>query len=73
MSNYEVEQPILNSPYDEPDEYWHIEEGAPPERKEGRRRAGYFYRDPSIPITLTEHEARADFLQGIDEKKGEGT
>lgn len=63
MSNYEVEQPILNSPYDEPDEYWHIEEGVPSERKEGRRRAGYFYRDPSIPITLTEHEARGLWVE----------
>ena len=33
----EVDQPILNSPYDEPDEYWLIREGKPPERKQGRR------------------------------------
>ena len=37
MSSYEVEQPILNSPYEEPAEYWHIEEGKMPEIKTGRR------------------------------------
>jgi len=34
MSNYEVEEPILNSPYKEPTEHWHIEEGQTPERRE---------------------------------------
>ena len=48
MSSFEVEQPILNSPFDEPAEYWQIEEGKPPRRVAGRRRAGYFYRDPKV-------------------------
>ena len=47
MNNYEVEQPILNSPYKEPSEYWQIEAGRPPEIRSGRRQAGYFYRDPT--------------------------
>src|SRR5919109_1569953 len=80
MSSYEVEQPILNSPYDEPAEHWHIDEGKPPERRPGRRPAGYFYRDPTAPPTEGEPEARADFLQGLtipldepsDERKAEG-
>ncbi|HET8895378.1 MAG TPA: hypothetical protein VFM96_14905, partial [Gaiellaceae bacterium] len=46
MSSFEVEQPILNSPFEEPVEHWHIEEGKAPQRAKGRRRAGYFYRDP---------------------------
>ncbi len=46
MSSFEVEQPILNSPFEEPLEHWLIEEGKAPQRAKGRRRAGYFYRDP---------------------------
>ena len=46
MSGYEVSNPILNSPYKEPEEHWHIEEGREPERRSGRRPARYFYRDP---------------------------
>jgi len=48
MSSFEVEQPILNSPFEEPLEHWQIEEGKAPQRAQGRRRAGYFYRDPKI-------------------------
>lgn len=46
MSAYEVPQPILNSPFAEPQEHWHIVEGETPSRKPGRRPAMYFYRDP---------------------------
>jgi type III restriction enzyme len=46
MSGYEVPEPILNSPFDEPTEHWHIVEGETPERRPGRRPAMYFYRDP---------------------------
>ncbi len=46
MSSFEVEEPILNSPFEEPLEHWKIEEGTAPQRAQGRRRAGYFYRDP---------------------------
>ncbi len=45
MSAYEVPQPILNSPFEEPKEYWHIVEGEEPEQRPGRRPAMYFYRD----------------------------
>ena len=37
MSNFEVSEPILNSPYDEPAEHWYIEEGEEPKRLPGRR------------------------------------
>jgi type III restriction enzyme len=49
MSSFEVEQPILNSPFAEPAEHWQLEEGQPPVRANGRRPAGYFYRDPKAP------------------------
>jgi type III restriction enzyme len=44
---YEVDQPILNSPYQEPQEYWRIVEGEAPTRMPGRRKAMYYYRQPS--------------------------
>lgn len=62
MSDYEVPEPILNSPYEAPAMYWHIEEGKTPERREGRRPAGYFYRDPHISARDTEHEARGHWV-----------
>ena len=46
MSHYEVPEPILNSPFAEPESYWHIVEGEPPQMRDGRRPAMYFYRDP---------------------------
>ncbi len=48
MSNLEVPQPILNSPFAEPAEHWHIVEGEAPERRPGRRSAVYYYRDPKV-------------------------
>jgi type III restriction enzyme len=46
MSGYEVPNPILNSPFEEPAEYWNIVEGEAPQCLPGRRAAMYFYRDP---------------------------
>lgn len=43
---FEVPAPILNSPFDEPAEHWHIVEGETPEKRPGRRPAVYYYRDP---------------------------
>jgi len=63
MSTYEVEQPILNSPYEEPAEHWHIEERNPPERRPRRRPAGYFYRDPTAPLVDGEREARGHWVE----------
>ncbi len=34
---YEVNEPILNSPFDEPSRYWFIRDGYEPELREGRR------------------------------------
>jgi type III restriction enzyme len=47
MSEFEVPQPIICSPFEEPAQHWHIEEGAAPtEPVPGRRPAHYFYRPP---------------------------
>jgi type III restriction enzyme len=46
MNQYEVPEPILNSPYFEPSWYWRIIEGEPPVQVEGRRPAMYYYRPP---------------------------
>ena len=47
MSEFEVPQPIICSPFEMPDKHWHLEEGtAPSEPTPGRRPAHYFYREP---------------------------
>ena len=53
MSVQEVPEPILNSPFKEPEGYWSISEHEPPVREVGRRPAMYFYRPPG-------HEAMPD-------------
>jgi type III restriction enzyme len=63
VSSFEVEQPILNSPFEEPREHWLIEEGTAPRRAEGRRRAGYFYRDPRGPEPEAGQAARGEWQE----------
>ena len=46
MNAREVPEPILNSPFVEPEAYWRISEHDPPEQRQGRRPAMYFYRPP---------------------------
>ncbi len=57
-ANYEVPEPILNSPYDEPEWYWDIQEGEPPVRMAGRRKAHYYYPDPNAPQSADERGNR---------------
>ena len=47
MSDFEVPEAIICSPFDEPTEHWHLAEGVAPERQPGRRPAIYFYPDPN--------------------------
>jgi type III restriction enzyme len=61
MSDFEVEQPILNSPFEEPSEHWQIEDGQAPQRVASRRRAGYFYRDPAATQPEPTQSARGDW------------
>ena len=53
MSNYQVPEPIINSPFEEPKEHWNIVEGEQPQLLPGRRRAIYFYRDPKAKTDKT--------------------
>jgi type III restriction enzyme len=64
MNNFEVQNPIQNSPYEEPTKYWVIREGEPALLVEGsRREAGYFYRDPKAPVDTSEHSARGEWRE----------
>ena len=58
MSGFEVPEPILNVPYEEPSAYWVFAPGEPAAKCMGRRPAGYFYRDPRAPVGGGEHDAR---------------
>ena len=46
MSNYQVPDPIINSPFEEPEHHWNIVEGEEPQLLPDRRPSVYFYRDP---------------------------
>ena len=63
MSSFEVERPILNSPFEEPAEHWQIEEGRPAKHETGRRSAGYFYRDPKAPPPEAGQPARGSWQE----------
>lgn len=62
MSGYEVDEPILNSPYAEPTRYWYLEADQPAECRVGRRPAGYFYRDPTAPTGDQVGEPRGQWV-----------
>lgn len=52
MSEFEVAEPILNSPFEEPQHYWYIREGETPEKRDGRRPSFVFPpRDQTVPWT----------------------
>ncbi len=61
MTGFEVPTPILNPPFDEPAAHWHLQEGEPPEKRAGRRPAGFFYRDPGARDQNDEHAARGQW------------
>ena len=63
MSFYEVPSPILNSPYQEPKQYWKISRNAPAEQIAGRRPAGYFYKGDDNDVTEEEHSAEGSFVE----------
>jgi type III restriction enzyme len=46
--SYEVSEPILNSPFEKPKEYWYIQEGEKPELRTGRR----------SPVVFPPHEQK---------------
>lgn len=64
----EVDSPIINSPFREPEFHWVIERGKPPVKAEGRRRASYFYRVPEHAGRGRKSKNQAELF---DEAKGE--
>jgi len=56
---FEVPEPIICSPYEEPSGHWRLEQGQPPTREPGRRPAHYFYRDPARQTAEGEAEGVA--------------
>ncbi len=58
MSGFEVDDPILSSPFEEPKEHWRIVEGEPARRIPGRRPATYFFR-PATRRTDADAQAGA--------------
>lgn len=44
MLDFQVESPIQNSPYEEPNRWWRIVPGETPQLMEGRRPAAYYWR-----------------------------
>jgi type III restriction enzyme len=46
VSDFEVPEAIICSPFEEPTDYWRLEEGAEPEKWPGRRPAIYYYPEP---------------------------
>jgi type III restriction enzyme len=63
VTAFEVDRPILNSPFEEPAEHWRIEDGRAPERVPERRRAGYFYRDPKAPPPEAGQPSRGEWQE----------
>lgn len=68
LSPAEVESPIINSPFVEPQFHWQIERGKPPVKAPGRRRASYFYRVPEHAGRGRKNKAAQDMFEA---EKGE--
>jgi type III restriction enzyme len=66
MQQHEVPEPILCSPFDEPDAHWHIVEHEPPEKRPGRRPAMYFYRRPGASAAQDEDTGTAIELKLVN-------
>ena len=62
MADFEVPNPILNSPFDEPGEYWQIEEGKPPLRHTRAATGRLLLPEPERP-DAGEHAARGEWRE----------
>lgn len=60
MFDFQVESPIVNSPFLAPQRHWQVEEGTPPLLSEERRKPVYYYRPPSYEVSK----------EGMDEEVG---
>ena len=75
MTN-EVQQPIINSPYEVPGAHWKIRAHEPAEKLEGRRRATYMYLEPGKPHNVederkTGYEIRLDLVMQLRDRVAE--
>ena len=52
MSDFEVPEALICSPFEAPARHWHLDEGIDPDKRQGRRPAIYFYPAPSSDIRL---------------------
>ncbi|WP_139559626.1 BPTD_3080 family restriction endonuclease [Methylotetracoccus oryzae] len=59
----EVDSPIINSPFYEPQFHWQIERGKPPVKADGRRRASYFYRVPEHSGRGSKNKAQVELFE----------
>ena len=67
--NFEVNNPILNSPFNEPQKYWYLNEGCAPECRLGRRPAiVYRPRDQKKPWSTSDRTLKDsnDFKGGYE-------
>lgn len=70
MSNFEVNEPILNSPFAEPQLHWFIQSGKHPEQRDGRRAAIVFPpRNQSAPSCVDDFKQIA--VRVIDDRGNE--
>ena len=60
MFDFQVESPIVNSPFLAPQQHWQIEEGTTPQLVSERRKPVYHYRPPSYDVAK----------EGLDEEVG---
>lgn len=58
MFDFQVSEPILNSPYEEPSRHWRIHEDQPAELVSSRRLPVYYYRFPGRETQDTQKEDR---------------
>ncbi|HEX9051191.1 MAG TPA: hypothetical protein VF841_11725 [Anaeromyxobacter sp.] len=66
MAEFEVPEPILCSPFEEPREHWRIRLHEPAVREQGRRRAVFFYRDPKTAQVAGEDGSREEELTNVN-------
>ena len=57
MTDFEVSEPIINPPFDEPRHFWYIREGRSPEKRDGRR--------PAVVYPPSDTDVKWDLGDGI--------
>jgi len=63
VSGFEVDEPILCSPFEEPGLHWDIREGEQPRQTPGRRPAVYYYRPPTTDSEAGPSDSRGTAIE----------